>query len=249
MSIYAWASKKVNVDVMAEDSEIINAKAVEVETFGFEFMNTMIDAFVESQRGILPGPWERCSLIVGLIGAGLGFLLGVLLKGDAAFWTAATGLAIELAGLGLSLVLMIKREWHTFRHAKRTFARDLDSGFSEYQNYVAKLRSYPMMERSKRLRYIRDRRRVMQHRLGLFSGGVERLGILPLLVALYLQFRNWEWGDWGMLADVKLVQGLLIWALVLTYVLGWHLVRLHARAESYELLLIEAEQQDAEASN
>ena len=77
-------------------------------------------------------------------------------------------------------------------------------------------------------------------------GGVERLGILPLLLALYLQFKDWEWGDWGMLAEVNLIQGLLIWALVLVYLSGWRLVRLHARVESYERLLIEARAQDRE---
>ncbi len=236
------------MSVGADEIATVDGQAIAVHALGFEFMDEMIDEFVESQKGALPGPWERWSFIVGLLGAGLGLLLGVLLKGEVALWAASVGLAIEIAGLGLSLVLMVRREWSTFRRAKRTFARELDKDFSHYQQYVAKLRLYPMIERDKRLRYIRDRRRVMQHRLGLFSGGVERLGVLPVLVVLYLQFRDWQWGDWSMLADVNLVQGLLLWALLLAYAMGWHLVRLHARTEAYELLLAEAAQQDAEAS-
>lgn len=213
---------------------------------GFELMDEMIDAFVESQKGAQPGAWERWSLVVGLFGAGFGLLLGALLGGRAGVWVATLGLTVEIVGFGTSLTFMVKREWQSFRRARRTYARDLDKDFQAYQAYVAELRRYPKVERDKRLRYIQDRRRVMHQRLGLFSGGIERLGVLPVLVVLYLQFRDWRWGDWSMLADVNLVQGLLIWALLLAYVLGWHLVWLSARAEAYELLLAEAAQQDTE---
>lgn len=84
----------------------------------------------------------------------------------------------------------------------------------------------------------------MTHRTGVFMGGIERLGVLPVLLALYLQFKDWEWGDWAMLAEVNLVQGLMILALLLAYLLGWYFVGLNARMDAYEQVLAEASERD-----
>ncbi|RDY66904.1 hypothetical protein DX912_11415 [Lysobacter soli] len=77
----------------------------------------------------------------------------------------------------------------------------------------------------------------MGERMGLLLGGIQRLGVLPLLIALYLQFRNWEWGDWAGAFDVNLLAGLLIWAMLLLYAAGWLLVGLRTRLDSYVGLL------------
>lgn len=58
-----------------------------------------------------------------------------------------------------------------------------------------------------------------------------------MLVALYLQFRNWVWGDWASAFDVNLVAGLLIWMMVLMYAAGWLLIGLRVRVETYVNLL------------
>ncbi|HET6434260.1 MAG TPA: hypothetical protein VFG18_00895 [Xanthomonadaceae bacterium] len=209
-------------------------------------MDQMIDEFAKAQKGPLPGSLERWSFAIGLLGAGLGLLLGALLGNELGLWAARVGLMVECAGFGVSIGMLVAREWHTFRHAKRAFARELDGDFQKYRTYVMELCRYPAMERARLLRYIRGRRQVMRHRLGLFSGGIERLGVLPVLVVLYLQFRDWQWGDWDMLAEVNLMQGLLLWALLLTYAAGWYLITLHSRIGAYELLLAEAAEQDGD---
>lgn len=224
----------------------LSARPEKTKSLGFELMCEKLDEFDASRKGAQPGHWERWSFVVGLLGAGLGMLLGVLWGGHLGLLAATIGLAIELLGLSLSLVFMVRREWHSFRYAQRSYARELDKDFLKYQTYVSDLRVFPKVDREMRLRYIIDRRKIFQHRLGLFSGGLERLGVLPVSIALYFQFKDWEWGDWGMLAEVNLVQGLLIWALVLAYAASWHLIRLYARTEAYESLLTEASRQDEE---
>lgn len=77
----------------------------------------------------------------------------------------------------------------------------------------------------------------MNERMGLVYGGFQRLGIFPVLVALYLQFRNWELGDWASAFDVNLVAGLLIWMMVLMYAAGWLLIGLRTRLDTYVNLL------------
>ena len=89
----------------------------------------------------------------------------------------------------------------------------------------------------------------MHERLGLFTGGMERLGVVPLLLAFYLQFKDWRWGDWKTLTSITFTQALLAFALMLAYTIFWHLIFLRARVHAYESLLAEANRQDEESKN
>ena len=212
----------------------------------FSALNTMFDDYRVHFRTPGPGRWERWSLWAGLAGAAVALTVGLLFEGSLALYVVLAGLVVELSGLGLSVLLGLIRDWQSLRHPQRELARDLDHDFDLWSGYVANIRKFPIIDRERLLRYVRDRRSVMASRTGLLVGGVERLGILPLLLALYLQFKGWEWGDWEALADVNLVQGLLIFALVLVYLVGWRLIGLRARVEGIEQLLTEASARDRE---
>ncbi|HAU80139.1 MAG TPA: hypothetical protein DCW96_05630 [Stenotrophomonas sp.] len=84
----------------------------------------------------------------------------------------------------------------------------------------------------------------MNERMGLVFGGMQHLGIFPVLVALYLQFRNWTWGDWAAAFDVNPVAGLIIWMMVVLYVAGWMLIGLRTRLDTYVSLLETALQRE-----
>lgn len=94
------------------------------------------------------------------------------------------------------------------------------------------------------LRFSSGLRQRMNERLGLLFGGIQRLGFFPVLVALYLQFRNWTWGNWAAAFDVNPVAGLIIWMMVLLYALGWLLIGLRTRLDSYIELLEAALQRE-----
>ena len=212
----------------------------------FPALNAALDDYLARTDATKAGPWERWSLIVGITGAGLAMLLGSVLSGNAGVVVTLLGLTVELLGLGISLCLRIRREWRQFREARREHAREIEEGYTQYQQLVQQVRAFPLEQRRRRLRYIRDRRTTMHERLGLFTGGMERLGVLPLLVALYLQFKDWRWGNWNTFASVTLVQGLLAFAIFLAYALSWYLINLRVRVQAYELLLAEANAQDGE---
>jgi len=191
-----------------------------------------------------PSPWLRWSLPVGLAGAGIGVLFGHTLSGNAAGWGALAGLVVEVAGLGAWSFLRLKGAWRTFVHAKSTHAEELEREYLLYRQLVQHVRLFSLAERQRRLRYIRDRRATMQERLGLFTGSMEKLGVLPILIALYLQFRYWQWDGWRPLFNVTLAQGLLAALMLTAYFLSWFLIRLRLRVHAYELLLEEANQQE-----
>ncbi len=96
---------------------------------------------------------------------------------------------------------------------------------------------------------MRDRRTNMHDRLGLFTGGMEKLGFMPVLLALYLQLKDWRIGDWTVLSKITLMQGMLAFTLLFAFAMSWHLIRLRIRVQSYEQLLVEANRQDSISSS
>jgi hypothetical protein len=62
-----------------------------------------------------------------------------------------------------------------------------------------------------------------------------------LLALLYLQLKDWSFGDWkGLLDHVHLVGGLLLWILLIAYCIAWWAARTKGRLDFYEVLLMEA---------
>lgn len=187
-----------------------------------------------------PGAIERWSFALGFFIAGIASLVGTLIGGPPGLRIVQTGFVLELVGLLVSVVCLVRREWGTFAHKHRGFASDLDRDFAEVQNLLSWLRTFPHEERFRRLRFLQGRKAIFASRFGLIAGGVERLGVLPVLGVLYLQFKDWEFGDWAALGRVHMVGGLLLWMLLLTYLGAWWLAGLKGRVDLYEILLAEA---------
>lgn len=213
--------------------------AAATERLGFERIEAMLRS-VPVTPGEKAGRWERGAFLAGLAAAALAVSIGLLVPGRLGAWLVFACVVIELTTLAVSCWLSLRRHWPSFRHPTRSFAHELDADFVHYRRLVVALRRYPAAALEARLRYLRVRRQSMQQGLSLFTGGLERLGILPVIGVLYLQFRDWRWGDWPRLAEVNLVQALLIWLLLLAYLAGWHLVVVHRRTAVYEALLAEA---------
>lgn len=188
--------------------------------------------------------YERWGLAIGLMGAAIAMLFGTLLQGTAALVFAVAGLVMEVIGLSLTIILPIKREWRDFRFPYPRHAAAMETDFHHYQAMVAALRAFPLEQRLRRETFMRNLRLNMHERLGLFTGGMEKLGIVPLLLALYLQLKDWRWGDWHALSNIHLAQSLLAFLLLVAYALSWHLTRLRIRVQRYEQLLAEANRQD-----
>ena len=206
----------------------------------FEQLDTKVDEYVKETEDAPPGKVERWSFAMGLFAAGAASLGGTLVGGTAGAYIVLVGFLLELVGLGVSLAQFLRRNWSSFRESMRNYAKELDHDYGEYLKFVRWLQTHGPDELSRKLQYIRDRKGSMTFRLGLLTGGIERLGVFPVLIALYFQFKDWKFGDWQALGQVNLAGGLLLWALLLLYLGGWWLVRLKLRLDTYEMLLAEA---------
>ncbi|WAH65088.1 hypothetical protein [Xanthomonas hortorum] len=236
-------------EAAAERSVGVDADAIALADPSFPSLSVAIAQYTQVTEQSRAGPVERWSLAIGLIGAGVGILAGVLLDGRTGVYLAAAGLAVELTGFLVYGVLSFKREWPSFRRPYADHADQIEREFHQYQSIVASLRRFPLEQRRRREAFIRDRRTNMHDRLGLFTGGMEKLGFMPVLLALYLQLKDWRFGDWAVLSKITLTQGVLAFILLFAFAMSWHLVRLRIRVQSYEQLLAEANWQDSVSSS
>lgn len=184
---------------------------------------------------------ERGSFWAGFAATGVGLAIGSLPEFmEPALWMVTAirvCLAMEVAGFVLWFVLMLTREGWQYRKPRLSHANEMDNEFKYWRQLVRLLRQFPKTERQQRLRYVSQLRAGMIDRTGLMYGGLQKLGPFPVLIALYLQFRSWKWGDWAGAFDVSLVSGLLIFALVLLYAMGWLLIGMRIRLDTYVSLL------------
>ncbi|MCC5074670.1 hypothetical protein [Xanthomonas campestris] len=234
------------VEAVAKRSADIDGEAVKLTDPSFPSLSAAMAHYAQVTEQSRAGPVERWSLAIGLIGAGV--LAGTLLDGKTGAYLAVSGLVTELTGFVVSAALTVKREWPGFRRPYADHADLMEREFHQYQSIVASLRRFPLEQRRRREAFMRDRRTNMHDRLGLFTGGIEKLGFMPVLLALYLQLKDWRIGDWTVLSKITLIQGVLAFTLLFAFAMSWHLIRLRIRVQSYEQLLAEANRQDSASS-
>jgi cytochrome bd-type quinol oxidase subunit 2 len=192
-------------------------------------------------------PFERYAVIGVVATGGLSILAYLLLRNRLGLQIVQAGVVLQWAFALIALIRIGHRAWRAYKRQYMEIAADLDSFYVRYRQLIEALRTYPAPEIARHLRYIRDRKTTLIYRHLLLSGGMEKLGILPLVALLYLQFRDWSFGDWkGLLDHVHLVGGLLLWMLLITYCIVWWAARTKGRLDVYEALLAEANVGNAE---
>jgi len=217
-----------------------------IETLSFTSLDRLINELGALTRATDPQPGrvERMAMGLGMLGAISAVLLQLLLPAPYNALAINVGLVIELTGFAVGLGLMVRREWGSFRHARRSMAASLDSDYAHYDNCVEQLRRFPITLRNRLQRYVHARSTRILSRTRLFTGGFERFAIVPLLLALYLQFKDWRLGDWSALERVTLAQSLIIFALLLVFLGTLHLLYIQSRVEAIAGLLAEATTRD-----
>ncbi len=207
----------------------------------FSWLHEKVAAYVARSRYPKPSRVERISVWVAVGAAGVGLLVAALspraIAPPLAVMVLSGCLAVELAGFALHLILMAKRELPQLIKPRLAHAAEMDVDFAYWRHLVDELRGFPRVQTEEMLRFASALRDRMNERMGLVYGGFQRLGVFPVLIALYLQFRKWKWGDWASAFDVNLVAGLLIWMMVLLYAAGWLLIGLRTRLDTYVSLL------------
>ena len=111
----------------------------------------------------------------------------------------------------------------------------LDHDLPHLRTILAWLREQPLDALVEHHRVARLQQAQMSVKLGMFTGGLERLGVLPVLVSVWLFMRNWK-----DLLDMPAWQLLLGFGLMLFYVVMTVGNLKRIRLQLYESLLVEA---------
>ncbi|HEL3808720.1 TPA: hypothetical protein UMT89_000025 [Stenotrophomonas maltophilia] len=226
---------------MQTGGELDSPAKTDSQELTFHWLYRRVQGLVEHSIYPKAGRVETWAFRVGLAAAIVGILCGQLpdrwLPVSVVLQVVVACLSIEIGGFLLGGALAVRRGFRQFSQPRLSHAMEMDGDFAHWHAVVTELRSFPRIERERRLRYVSTLRTNMIERMGLMYGGLQRLGPFPLLIALYLQFRGWKWGDWAGAFDVSLVGALLIFAMVLLYLLGWMLISMRTRLDTYVALL------------
>lgn len=210
------------------------------EPLSYALIEKKIDQYAKDVGDNKPGIVERLVFGTAMV-LWLPLLLAPqFLKSRIGVFALAVCAVLVLIALGVGMVCFVRREWRTFHRRHDKLSRKLDHDYDQWRELVSAMRHFPKAELARRLRYLSARKSSLAYRMGLLTGSVQRLGILPLLVILYVQFKDWPFGDWQAFGKVHMLGGLLLWALFLAYLGAWWLVGLGTRWDAYEALLIEA---------
>ena len=137
----------------------------------------------------------------------------------------------------LRSLLIVARE---FLHWRTNLAEQSDHDLVQFRKLRAWLLTFPrgvLEEHRNFARLAHDR---LGSKLGLLAGGIERVGILPVLVAGFFLLREVEGLGIESLGDVPLWQAVLAPFLIITWCIGVMAVRMRLRHELYAMLLTDA---------
>jgi hypothetical protein len=218
------------------------------EPLTYALIEKKIDQYVKDVGDEKPGILERLAFGTAMVSWMPLLLATQFVKSRTAVLILVACTVLLLIALGVGVVCVVRREWRTFHRRHDKLSRELDRDYDQWREMVSAMRYFPTAELARRLRYLSTRKSSLSYRMGLVTGSVQRLGILPLLAVLYVQFKDWRFGDWAAFGQVHIVGGLLLWALFLTYLLSWWAVGLSTRWDVYEALLIEATHADCQPS-
>ncbi|MEC9365016.1 MAG: hypothetical protein VYC42_17485 [Pseudomonadota bacterium] len=198
-----------------------------------EFQSRCEAAFPDSDSPASKG--ERYGLYAALFGIVIASVAGI-----AAINTVPSkvivlvGFCVEIVGVivyAVSGFLRIKRD---IQFDDRSGAQDLDRDYLGYEQIVSWLRQFPRDALESRLVFTSNRTDSWQRGTSLVMGGVEKLGILPVIVALYLQFKDTTrlWPP-----DITIVGGFFALLIIGIYVIGMWAVSRRLQVARFERLL------------
>ena len=199
-----------------------------------DFQAQIDEAFPEEPEAI-PGTAERYSMYVMFLGALVAFLATLLGLGTAGSKAlAAGGLVVELTAGAIHIVLALVRNFRGLSLSEKKGADELEKDFNGYVKITTWLRQFSEEELQSRLLFSSNRATTWQNGTMLIWGGMEKLGMLPVVAALYLQFKDTKW-VWP--PDVTVLGLLLGFLLFFFYALGFWALTRRMQATRFERFL------------
>ncbi len=211
----------------------------------FAALNARIEGMPDGPASILKTPrfihWLNILGSIAIVFGLLPFLLAQFLTpqwwmvrmAQAGVWSAGI---LYMPGIVRGLAVMAREFWHW----RMKLVAQSDHDLAQFRRLRTWLQTFPRAE----LEAHRNFARLSYDRLGsklvLLMGGLERAGVLPVLVAGFFLLREVDGLGLESLADVPLWQGVLAPILVVTWWVGVIAVRMRLTYELYAMVLTDA---------
>lgn len=210
---------------------------MKVSTLTFASLDERIEALPEHPSyQIMPTRrvrWGNALVAASGISA---LLLGKL--SPPAPWVAFVMLALVVVEIG-ALVVVVTAQLPSFKltfvHQRREYAETLDFDMPHHDDLISWLRLFPQERLGAMSSFASHRLERFRNKLPLMTGGIEKLGALPLLAALVVQFKDMQWPPHPSWTQIVLFAGLLFF-----YWLCMLLLSQRFRLELYDALLRKA---------
>lgn len=206
----------------------------------FAILDAKINALPQGPVSALNTPrWAWRLSLVGLVGMIAAFMPSLLVK-----WLAPQMWMVGLAQVGLAMTVVgflpgfLRNLWvlvRDLRHHRAGMVAQFDHDVAQLRGLATWMSGYPRETLESSLRYARMGHERLHSRLGMLLGGIDRLGLLPVLVSLFVLLRNWQ--DLLHLPGWLVILGLLAPAL---WLIGWLGAEFSRRLQLYAFLCDEA---------
>lgn len=210
---------------------------MDLATLTFSALNERIDALPDHESlAIAPKKRELWGYVIGFGAWFIGLVAAKVLPSTmtTVVFTASM-LAVEV--VALAIALFPRRPWRfsTFASERRDFAEQLDFDQGHYEELVEWLGTFPKERLEAMAKYAAQRHERLKDKYPLIAGGLEKLGALPVLAALYLQFKDLQWPPHPTWLELVLGPALisLYWGSLL-------LASVRFRAQLFSVLLTQA---------
>jgi hypothetical protein len=204
----------------------------------FAALDARIEAMPEhpSASTVMPKKARRC-FAIGFFATAAGLIAAKIMPSDHPSTVIVTlaCLIVEVIGLGLGAASLLPRTWPTFTSERREAAEELDFHLPHHHELINWMRSHPRDQLETLSTYIDYRQQRMRERLPMLTGGIEKLGALPILVALYIQFKDAHWPPHPSWLEI-----FLIFALAFGYWVSLLQISVRFRLQTYDMLLKKA---------
>lgn len=170
-------------------------------------------------------------LIVGVaVGSVLAFIPWKrVIDPDVAIWISVIGLVMQLIGAILLAYRQVRDVVPEFQDSKRKFALQLDQHFIARERLLAWLRTLSSDILKSRQRYVTARLASLRSRYAIAFGAVDKLGVLPVLVGLFVQVQGITSLSWSA--------KLLGVAIIALYLMSLWMAGYREQLEGYERML------------
>lgn len=209
-------------------------------TLSFTEMDRRLREMPDGPASILDTPPAfRLANIIGAIAAVITFIPFLLVYVMTPGKWMITWAQISFSVFLLALLPGLVRSYGVLGWALWTWQRDqvsqLDHDMPLFRTILDWLSQHPMTALEEHRRAARLTLAQVSAKIGMFTGGLERLGVLPVMASAYLFFRNWS-----ELLDMPSWQLMLGFGLILLYFVMMVANLKRIRLQLYESLLTEA---------